>query len=430
MAYEMKKVIVYGAGISGQGVADVLEHQGWEVKIYTDDMGGFEQLLDGVELLVLSPGVAPDKPEVQLARERGLKVLPEIEIAFNQFKGKMAGITGTNGKTTTTTLVGEMLKTLNVPVKVAGNIGLSLTKELEGLGEDAWVAAELSSFQLETVEKFAPQIACVLNLTPDHLERHHTLEAYYAAKQNICNKQSGEQYTVLNYDDTNLATWSMNLHSQVCYFSQKRDLPEGVCVQNNKFVVRWGGKETTVCAVKDMQIFGSHNVDNVLAAIAVGYLAGCSAENMARVIRNFPGVEHRLEYIRTINDVKYYNDSKATNTDSAVKALQAFPNNKIVLIAGGHDKQTDLGEFMRCVQEHVAELILLGEAKERFAKAAQGLGISNIHIVNDYEAAVSLAHKLAKPAQVVLLSPACSSYDMFKNFEERGKKYKELVMAL
>lgn len=430
MAYEMKKVIVYGAGISGQGVADVLEHQGWEVKIYTDDMGGFEQLLDGVELLVLSPGVAPDKPEVQLARERGLKVLPEIEIAFNQFKGKMAGITGTNGKTTTTTLVGEMLKTLKVPVKVAGNIGLSLTKELEGLGEDAWVAAELSSFQLETVEKFAPEIACVLNLTPDHLERHHTLEAYYAAKQNICNKQSEKQYTVLNYDDTNIVTWSMSLHSQICYFSRTKELPEGVFVQDGKFVISWRGEEKTVCAIKDMQIFGPHNVENVLAAIAVGYLAGCSVEDMAKVIRNFPGVEHRLEYIRTINDVKYYNDSKATNTDSAVKALQAFPNNKIVLIAGGHDKQTDLGELMQCVHEHVAELILLGEAKERFAKAAQDSGISNIHLVKDYEEAVRLAHKLAKPSQVVLLSPACSSYDMFKNFEERGKKYKELVMAL
>lgn len=426
----MKKAIVYGAGISGQGVADVLEHQGWEVKIYTDDMGGFEQLLEGVELLVLSPGIAPDKPEVLMARERGLKVLPEIEFAFNQFKGKMAGITGTNGKTTTTTLVGEMLKTLNVPVKVAGNIGLSLSKELEGLGEDAWVAAELSSFQLETVEKFAPQIACVLNLTPDHLERHHTLEAYYAAKQNICNKQSEKQYTVLNYDDTNLVTWSMNLHSQVCYFSRIKELPEGVFVQNGKFLVRWYGEEKIVCAIKDMQIFGPHNVENVLAAIAVGYLAGCSVEDMAKVIRNFSGVEHRLEYVRTINDVKYYNDSKATNTDSAVKALQAFPNNKIVLIAGGHDKQTDLREFMLCVKEHVSELILLGEAKERFAKTAQDLGISNIHIVKDYEEAVGLAHKLAKSAQVVLLSPACSSYDMFKNFEERGKKYKELVKAL
>ncbi len=426
----MKKAIVYGAGISGKGAAEVLERQGWEVKIYTDDVGGFEQTLEGAELLVLSPGVSPEKPEVVLAKGRGVKVLPEIEIAFQNYKGKMAGITGTNGKTTTTMLVGEMLKTLHVPTKVAGNIGLSLAKELEGLGEDAWVAAELSSFQLETAEQFAPQISCILNLTPDHLERHHTLEAYYAAKQNICNKQSEKQYTVLNYDDANLVTWSMNLHSQVCYFSQKRDLPEGVFVQDGNFVIRWRGEEKQVCAVKDMQIFGKHNVENVLAAIATGYLAGCSVEDMAKVIRNFPGVEHRIEYVRTIDNVKYYNDSKATNTDSAVKALQSFPDNKIVLIAGGRDKQTDLGEFMQCVKEHVDEMILLGEAKERFAQAAANMDIKNIHMVKDYEEAVLLARKLAEPAQVVLLSPACSSYDMFKNFEERGKKYKELVMAL
>lgn len=426
----MKKVIVYGAGISGQGAAEVLAKQGAEVNVYTDDMGNFAQLLPGTDLLVLSPGVSPEKPEVQMALQQGVMVLPEIEVAYNNYKGHLAGITGTNGKTTTTTLVGEMFKTLGVPTKVAGNIGLSMTKELDGLPENAWVAAELSSFQLETTKDFAPHIACCLNLTPDHLERHHTLEAYYDAKRRICVNQTSSDFAVLNYDDVNMRPWSMNLKSQVCYFSRKMDLPEGVFVRDDKFVISWRDKEYVVCPVADMQIFGPHNVENALAALAVGFLAGCKVEDMARVIKEFQPVEHRLEYVRTLDGVKYYNDSKATNTDSAVKALESFPDGHVVLIAGGHDKMTDLGDFMTAVKKYVDELILLGEAKERFNEAARQTGIKNIHLVETFTDGVTKAHELAKAPQVVLLSPACSSYDMFNNYPERGRKFKELVQAL
>lgn len=433
MGYEicnMKKIIVYGAGISGLGVAEVLKKHGEEVIIYTDEMGGFENLISDAKLLVLSPGISPEKKEVILAKEMGIEVLPEIEIGFKNYHGKIAGVTGTNGKTTTTTLVGEMFKTLGVPTKVAGNIGLSLSKELDGMPDNSWVAAELSSFQLETTKEFAPKIACVLNLTPDHLERHHTLEAYYAAKKKICLNQTAEQFTVLNYDDKITRYWSMDLKSQICYFSRQQELPEGVFVKDKKFVVRWRGQENIVCDVCDLKIFGPHNIENALAAIAVGYLAGCKISDMANVIKNFQAVEHRLEYVRTLDGVKYYNDSKATNTDSAVKALESFPDGHVILLAGGHDKMTDLTDFMECVKKYTDALILLGEAKERFNDAAKKAGVQNIYLVETFSGAVTLAHKIAKAPQVVLLSPACSSYDMFQNYPERGRKFKDLVKAL
>lgn len=424
------KVLVYGAGISGKGVAEVLQKAGNEVVIYTDAMNSFAKDVEGVDLVVLSPGVSPEKEEVQLALSKGIKVLPEIEVAFERYAGKMAAITGTNGKTTTTTLVGAMLKTLGVPTKVAGNIGFSLSKETEGLPANAWVAAELSSFQLETTQNFAPEISCTLNLTPDHLERHHTLENYYAAKKNICLKQHENQFAVLNYDDANIRSWAYDLKCRICYFSRHTELPEGVFIKGGNFVIAWDGKEEVVCAVKDMKIFGPHNEENVLAAIGVGYLAGCKVSDLAKVIREFQPVEHRLEYVRTLDGVRYYNDSKATNTDSAVKALESFPEGHIVLIAGGHDKLTELDDFMDAVKKYTDILILLGEAKERFLAAAKEKGIKNIYEVGSYPEAVTLARKLAKAPQVVLLSPACSSYDMFTCFEERGKKFKELVQAL
>lgn len=426
----MKKVIVYGAGISGQGAAEILKKHGEDVFIYTDADGGFDDLLADAKLLVLSPGVSPEKAEIIKAKQAGLEVLPEIEIAFNNYQGKIAGITGTNGKTTTTTLVGEMFKTLGVPTKVAGNIGLSLTKELDGMPSNSWVAAELSSFQLETVKKFAPQISCVLNLTPDHLERHHTLDAYYAAKKKICLGQSAEQFAVLNYDDKIVRYWAMDLKSQICYFSRQQELPEGVFIKDKKFFIRWHGKENVVCNVDEIKLFGPHNIENVLAAIAVGYLAGCKVEDIATVIKNFQPVEHRLEYVRTINGVKYYNDSKATNTDSAIKALESFSQGHIVLIAGGHDKMTELSDFMECVKKYTDILILIGEAKNRFNECAKKVGVKNINLASSFEEAVMLAHKLAKEPQIVLLSPACSSYDMFNSYEERGLKFKKLVNAL
>ncbi len=447
---DKKAVIVYGAGISGRGAADVLARQGQQVFLYNDTQceiendlaqtlathggelvcGDFAKLLGSAELLVLSPGVACDGENVLLAEQSGIEVISEVELAFRNYPGHMAAITGTNGKTTTTSIVGEMFKKLPVPSAVGGNIGMALSKEAESLGADAWLAAELSSFQLEKVQSFAPDIAVVLNLTPDHLERHHTMAAYGEAKQNIFKQQSSEQITVLNYDDEEVRRWADVSKAKICYFSRNLQLERGVFIQGNNFVVKWNDKVEVVCGVDDVHLFGGHNEENILAAIACGYFAGVAIKDMAEVLRNFKAVEHRLDYVTTVDGVKYYNDSKATNTDSTIKALEAFKNGHVILLAGGYDKMTELAPMMQVVKEMTDLLILLGAAKERFFTAAIDCGVENILLADSFEDAVAKAYAVAKASQVVLLSPACSSYDMFKNYPERGRRFKELVKAL
>ena len=448
-----KAVIVYGAGISGRGAAEVLVRRGQQVFLYNDNpctldeellaalraVGGdllvgeeaFAEALAKAGLLVLSPGVPCDNKNVLLAEKtEGVEVISEVELAYRLYGGHMAAITGTNGKTTTTTIVGEMFKRLPVPSAVGGNIGLALSKEVEGLPEEAWLAAELSSFQLEKVKTFRPDIAVVLNLTPDHLERHHSMAAYGDAKKNIFRQQGVSQITVLNYDDPEVRTWSKDSKGTICFFSRKTVLPQGIFMQNGDFVIKWNDTTKVVCNIDELKLFGGHNEENVLAAIACGFFAGVSVEDMADVLRHFRSIEHRLEYVRTLKGVPYYNDSKATNTDSAIKALEAFSKGHIILLAGGHDKLTELEPMMALVKEKCDALILLGEAKERFYAAAQAAGVENIVLADSFADAVHKAYALAQPPQVVLLSPACSSYDMFKNYPERGRYFKELVNAL
>lgn len=447
-----KAVIVYGAGISGRGAAQVLAQRGQQVFLYNDvpceldaslsqeltACGGalavgqksFEELLDKVGQIVLSPGVPCDSPQVLAAEAKGVEVISEIELGYRLYGGHIAAITGTNGKTTTTTIVGEMFKRLPVPSAVGGNIGLALSKEVESLPENGWLAAELSSFQLEKVRNFCPDIAVVLNLTPDHLERHHTMEAYGEAKKNIFRRQGPRQITVLNYDDPVVRGWAADSGGQICYFSRKTCLDAGIFMQNGNFVIKWNNTTNVVCNIDELHLFGGHNEENVLAAIACGYFAGVSVENMADVLRNFHSIEHRLEYVRTVKGVPYYNDSKATNTDSTVKALEAFKDGHIILLAGGHDKLTELEPMMRLIKEKCDALILLGEAKERFYQAAVECGVEHILLADSFADAVLQAYQTARPPQVVLLSPACSSFDMFKNYPERGRCFKQLVKDL
>lgn len=447
-----KATMVYGAGISGKGAAEVLARRGHKVFLYNDNpctiedallkeleaLGGslvigqesFKKLLGQSELLVLSPGVPTDNENILWAEAQGIEVISEVELGYRFYRGHIAAITGTNGKTTTTTLVGEMLKRLPVPSAVGGNIGMALSKEVEGLPEEGWLAAELSSFQLEKVVTFCPDIAAVLNLTPDHLERHHTMEAYGEAKQNIFKQQKAAQITLLNYDDPVVRSWSANTQGTVCFFSRKELLNEGIFMQNGNFVIKWKDKEVVVCNIKEAKLFGGHNEENILAAIGCGFFAGVSVEAMAEVLREFQSIEHRLEYVMTIKGVPYYNDSKATNTDSTIKALEAFPEGHLVLLAGGHDKLTPLEDMMALVKEKVDVLILLGEARERFHQAALAAGVKNILLANSFEDAVKKAYAVAAKPQAVVLSPACSSYDMFKNYPERGRTFKKLVKAL
>ena len=446
----IQNVMVFGAGISGKGAAAELAEQGRTVYLYDDTPkklepeleeslarhgGGFvcgnlAETLGRVQQVVLSPAVPGNLPELQKARENGIEVIGEIELAWRNYAGHMVAITGTNGKTTTTTLVGEMLKTLPVKTAVGGNIGRALSREVKGLDKNSWVAAEVSSYQLEGIKEFSPDVAAVLNLTPDHMERHKTMEEYVRCKRNIFINQTARQITVLNYDDPEVRTWGKYSKGTLCYFSRKAALPEGVYMKDGSFFIRWKNTVKEICHKDELQIFGAHNEENVLAAIACGFFAGVAPEKMRETLLGFKGVEHRIEYVTTIHGVPYYNDSKATNTDSVIKALEAFPSGHIILLAGGHDKMTPLEPMMNLIREKTDLLILLGEAKERFYKAATAAGVENIVIADSFKDAVDTAYARAKAPQVVLLSPACSSFDMFHDMGERGRYFKKLVHEL
>ncbi|RHK02401.1 UDP-N-acetylmuramoyl-L-alanine--D-glutamate ligase [Acidaminococcus sp. AM05-11] len=447
-----RAIFVYGAGISGQGVAEVLADQGEEVVLYNDTdvdlepewctafgaVGGlFMTEVDPTDelkrskLMIISPGIPFTTDTVKKARELGVEIIGEAEEASRLYKGKWIGITGTNGKTTTTTLVGEMLDTLPVKTAVAGNIGRSLSKEVINLDADSYVAAELSSFQLEGVTTMRVNIALIVNITPDHFERHGNMENYINAKANIFAHQQPEDVLILNADDANCVALAPRAKGRVVFFSTQKQLDEGAYIEDGWFVLNLDGKKQRILQVSDMKIFGSHNEQNVLGALCCAYFAGVTPENMAKVLKNFQGVEHRLEYVTTIKGVPYYNDSKATNTDSAVKAMEAFKNGHVILLAGGHDKLTDLTEFMQVAARQTDALILLGEARQRFYEAAVKNGVKNIYMIDgSFDDAVNKAASLAQPPEVVLLSPACSSYDMFDNYPQRGRYFKELVRKL
>lgn len=449
---EQKPIFVYGAGISGQGVSEVLTDQGDKVILYNDDAkaldpawvrefakkGGTyvcgvdpEPYLEQCGLFIISPGIPFTTETVGKAKKLNLEIIGEAEEASRLYKGHWVGITGTNGKTTTTTLVGRMLATLPVKSTVAGNIGRSLSKELDGLDKDSYVAAELSSFQLEGVTSLRVNIALIVNITPDHFERHGNMENYVAAKANIFAHQKPGDVLILNADDPVSAALAPKAPARVVFFSTKKKVAEGAYIEDGNFVLDVDGKKQVVCKVSDMKIFGSHNEQNALGAILCGYFAGVTVENMAKVLREFEGVEHRLEYVTTIKGVPYYNDSKATNTDSAVKALEAFKNGHVILLAGGHDKMTDLMDFMDMVKKQTDAVILLGAARQRFYEAAVKQGVQNIILCDgSFEDAVRKAASIAQPPQVVLLSPACSSYDMFDNFPQRGRVFKQIVRTL
>ncbi|MGL5512082.1 MAG: UDP-N-acetylmuramoyl-L-alanine--D-glutamate ligase, partial [Sporomusa sp.] len=388
-----------------------------------------EALLAAVDYLVLSPGISIEIALAVAAQKRGIAVLSEVEVAYRLSRAPIVAITGTNGKTTTTTLVGEILKTTGRQVAVGGNIGAALSEQTLTTEPDGFVVAEISSFQLEGVSEFRPHIAAVLNVTPDHLDRHHTLDIYRQTKERIFAKQQSTDFLILNYDDVAVRAMAKRANSTILYFSRSQRLDCGFFVENGIIRLSWQGATVDICAVSDVRIKGGHNIENALAACAIGYLAGAAPQAMAAVLASFPGVEHRIEPVAENAGVHYYNDSKATNPESAIKALEAFPGN-IILIAGGTDKGTDLTAFMILVKKKVDHLILLGAARQRFAESAAHHKVENIHHAASLTEAVTLAHRLAEPPQVVLLSPACASYDMFNNYEERGNTFKELVRRL
>jgi len=451
MSFRNKKVLVLGAGISGSSVAHILQMGGAQVVLSDTKPANLcknkdfsaisecgvilalgrqdEDLLEDIDYVVVSPGISIHIPLLKVAQSKGITVISEIEVAYQLCSVPIVAITGTNGKTTTTTLLGEMLKTAKHDVVVGGNIGLALSQEVAGVGDTGIVIAEISSFQLEGIIDFHPQICAILNITPDHLDRHHSMENYIAMKERVFVNQTNDDYIVLNYDDAIVRGMESKVPSKVFFFSRQTELSSGIFVKDGIITIKWAGKMDQVCPITAIKLRGGHNVENVLAACGIAFLAGVKLADMVQTIHSFIGVEHRIEMVTRVNDVIYYNDSKATNPESSIKALEAFPKN-VILIAGGRDKNTDLNAFMQLVKEKVDHLILIGEATARFRRIATEHGVENIHDAVSLIDAVQLAHQFAKNPQVVLLSPACASYDMFNSYEERGKVFKKLVHDL
>ncbi len=448
MIFKGKKVLVFGAGISGVGAASVLADEGAQVVLYDEkafslneenkNMLGKKAItlktgaltdreIKALDFLVLSPGVSIYNDIVQKARQENISVIGEVELAARICQGRIIAITGTNGKTTTTALLGAMIARLPVKSAIGGNIGQSLSLAAQTLeGPDDYLVAEISSFQLESVDTFRPHIAAILNITPDHLDRHRSFAEYKMRKEAIFARQDKRDYLLLNFDDPASQDVAHKAKAQTAFFSGKNELVQGAFLRDEILTICWQGAEIKLCPVAAMKIFGRHNVENALAASMCAFLAGVAAADIKSVLENFEGVEHRIEYVATVDGVAYYNDSKATNPESAIKALEAFAGG-VVLIAGGYDKMSDLAEFMSVVKEKADCSIFLGAARERFVQEAQKAGVKNIIRAESFEEAVEKARLFAKKPQAVLLSPACSSYDMFNNFEERGRYFKQLV---
>ena len=443
-----KKVLVFGSGISGIGAVKLLEDHGAEVVLYDGNesldqaslreqlgekttivLGEFpEHLLEELDLVVLSPGVPTDLPIILAMKEHGIQVIGEVELAYAFGKGDVLAITGTNGKTTTTSLLGEIMKCHQEEVFVVGNIGNPYTVAAGQMTERSVAVAEMSSFQLESIETFRPKVSAILNFTPDHLNRHHTMEAYVEAKKQIAKNQTAEDYCVLNYEDERTKAFREEVKAQVLYFSSAHKLERGIYLDDGKMIYK-NPEEEIVCHVDELQILGIHNYENVMAAVAMAAVYGVPMDTIRKAILAFKGVEHRIEYVTEKDGVVYYNDSKGTKPDAAIKGIQAM-NRKTVLIGGGYDKNSEYTEWIQAFDGKVKQLILIGATREKIAQDAEKCGFHDYVFADTFEEAVLLAAKTAKSGEAVLLSPACASWGMFPNYEVRGEKFKEIVNSL
>ena len=385
-----------------------------------------KQMLSGV---VLSPGVPTDTEFVNDLRNRGLLISGEIELAFEQEKGAVLAITGTNGKTTTTTLLGEIMKATEKKTFVVGNIGNPYTLEAEKTDADSVTVAEISSFQLETIHTFRPRVSSILNITPDHLNRHHTMENYVKAKQDITKNQTKEDYCVLNAEDPYTDAFLEQCPATVILFSSQRELADGYFYADECIYKAVQGKKQKLMNIHEMRLLGMHNVENVMAAIAMADAYGADMEVILNVVRDFKAVEHRIEYVKTVRGVDYYNDSKGTNPDAAIKGIGAMVK-PTYLIGGGYDKQSEYDEWIESFGGKVRKLVLLGQTREKIADCAKKHGFTDYIFVDDLQQAVDYCAEHAKEGEAVLLSPACASWGMFPNYEVRGKMFKDMVNAL
>lgn len=449
MKLKGKKVLVVGAGksglavsrfLAGKGAAAVLAdannpvYPGGELEQLAAEgvelsLGGYPEVKRGsFDLVVMSPGVSLTEEPSLAAMKNGIPVTGELELAYHFTKAPIVAITGTNGKTTTTTLIGEIFKDAGRNTLVGGNIGLPLVTEVERYNPQDVIVAEVSSFQLETTDAFKPKVAAILNITPDHLDRHGTMENYIEAKAKIFANQDPGDFTVLNYDDPLTAALSDKSRGRTIFFSRRQELQAGLFVREGKIVTKLDDCEEIICRTDELGIPGAHNLENILAAVAAAKATGVETVSLAKTLKRFKGVAHRLEFVAEVNGVQYINDSKGTNPDASIKALEAY-DEPIVLIAGGKSKGSDFGEFAKKVKERARVLVVLGESAQLITEAARARGVENIQYAKDFREAVILAHRAARPDEIVLLSPACASWDMFNNYEERGDLFKEIVSS-
>ena len=450
MDLKEKKILIAGAGISGIGAASLLGAAGYAATIYDGNEQldterirsqlpqGMQldfalgeagpELAETYDLLILSPGISIHKPIARFFYQAQKPVWGEIELAYHFSKGRIAAITGTNGKTTTTALTGKILEEYYESVFVVGNIGIPYTSVALDTREDSVIAAEISSFQLETTIDFKPAVSALLNVTPDHLDRHGSMEVYGDTKLSISRMQTKDDVMILNYDDPITREMASRTPARPVMFSRLEELEEGIVLSGDTFVIRESGQEIPVCTLEEINLLGGHNHENILAAIGITYYMGVPVDAIRRGVMAFTAVEHRIEYVDTVDGVDYYNDSKGTNPDAAIKGIQAMVK-PTILLGGGYDKKSTYGEWIDAFDGKVKCLIVMGATAQAIADTAAEHGFSPVIFADTFEQAMDLAHEKAEPGDAVLLSPACASWGMFKNYEVRGQRFKEIVRS-
>lgn len=447
-----KKTLIAGTGKSGIAAAEMVLKMGGSIILYNTDpdcseeavMRNFKEedkveficgrllpsQIRDVDLAVISPGIPLTSEFVKLLDKNKIPVWGELELAFHAMKGKLCAITGTNGKTTTTALVGEILKTHFEDVHVVGNIGEPFSKEALDTTDESVTVCEVSSFMLETIMDFHPQVSAILNITPDHLDRHGNMANYIRCKEAITLNQTESDFCVLNYEDSVLREFGESgIKPSVLFFSSKRELFNGIYLDGNYIVYSKEGKKYTVVDTGELNILGKHNYENAMAATAIALKAGVPLDSISKALKAFKAVEHRIEFVRERCGVKYYNDSKGTNPDAAIQALNAMPG-PTILIAGGYDKHSEYDDWVKLFKGKVKHLILIGQTRDKIADCCKKYKFTEVMYAEDMDEAVKAAASYADEGDYVLLSPACASWGMFENFEVRGKVFKSCVMAL
>lgn len=450
MNLQGKNVLVVGLGISGLSAVEFLYNKGANVIIndlkteeklkdklsllkgkYIKAMPGVspEECFDGIDLIVISPGVDFNNPWVKKAEDMGIQIVSETELAYWFIPCDIVAITGTNGKTTVTTLVGEIFKDYGKTVHVVGNIGTAITSRVSEMKKGDIAVCEMSSFQILNCREFAPKVFAFLNLTPDHLDKYGTMEKYAESKAMMLDMMKEDSFSVLNMDDSKVAAYRDRVKGATLWFSRRSVTNSGAYVENGKIYFEYKGKKEYIIDAKDIRIMGSHNLENALSAVCMTYIMGVSTESIRDTLMRFAGVEHRLEPVGTFKGITYINDSKGTNTDAAITAIRAM-DKPTVLIAGGYDKGSEFDDYVEAFGEVIREVVITGATAKKIKDCADRHGYRNYHIEKDFDNAVRLAASLAKEGYNVLLSPACASWDCFKSYEERGKRFKEIVKEL